>query len=239
MEVRRKDGRTDLTLGKYGSGLIETKYGTYIADSLSTFGKTGAKIGWATDTVGITLKPEMLKLIKSLREKYKFKDASEIVNAVSKWCKCSCGFEGIPKEVYEEKTEKIGDVEKKEYVFVGFECPNKRKKDPKGHILEKTYPEAENIPLETLSTEEYEKYNKYDNNPTRNRIMIDRKVAIKTSEERRFNMKWFSLLLGVGLMLLLIFVGVSYMDSNSLFKDPQKLQTLCSTVIQCAECICP
>ncbi len=235
LEVRRKD-RTEFVLGSYGAGILQTKkYGSYIMDEVSPM-KKGGRICWVTDTEGITLRPDILRTISGIQKQYGLENIEQVQQVLNNWHTCSCGFEGVPSQKFKKDIETYGEIKKEKKVFVGWECPKAKKGET--HTLKKVYPDIIYLPYKTISTENLRKYHMYDFTPTKMDSLIQQKVSLMLGEERRFNMKYFSILLGVGLLILLVFIAISYLNEHSLLSDPNKIQEFCAKIITCPQCLC-
>lgn len=228
--MRRKDGVIEFTSAVYRGGLVKSKYGVQILDegSASPEKKSGVRVAWGLDDIGITLKPEFIRAIQTIKEQYGFNDYREMEKALDMWRVCKtpgCHFEGVAVADYEEVENKVGKITNKTLVFKGLKCP-----ECEGVEMERKFPELE-VPLyKIISSEGINKFFKYNYTPTRNDVIIQREVRSQLAKQKSFPVKWIA----IGIMIFLIFIGLAIglniMEAQGLIQNPEKLVTLCRTL---------
>lgn len=233
--MKRKDGVLDLTLAKYVGGLYKSKYGVQIQDEGSAMPekKSGARIAFATDSIGITLHPKMMEIINALKKDERFNDVKEIVAALDYYRTCKkCGYEGLSIPVFKTESVEIGDLKEDKKTFSHLECAKCNAK-----TLERAFPKVD-VPLyETLSLEDYDKYFKYNYTPSRNDVIIEREVKAQMAKQRQFPVKWIAIAMAFAIIIIGLMIGMNIYQSNTLTSDPNAMLNYCSALINSQQVI--
>jgi hypothetical protein len=201
----RRDRKADFTIGKYSSGMIETKkYGDYITDPDSVMNekKSGARLFIASTELGTTISTDVAKIIQGLQEmKIPNLRIAKMINSQLHHClACKKDVLGEPK-MQEHAGKKVE----------WFECPIC---GAKGDQLQKSTMPIENLNIETLKFENLSKWSDTVMNPILQASNKELKVQEAIMDIQKPKLNVMLTFIGIGIMVFLICIGIWFLVTH-------------------------
>lgn len=210
MEVRRKDGQIDFTLGKYGQGRIHSKrYGIFFVnpDAVKHEGKTGRGIIHVIDSIGTALTEKFVLFINTMRDKFGFNNIDEIEDGLRRWSKCECGWIGVPPLKPEKKQMTDKKTGEETNITEWHETCGKCGKEDK--LVKHSLPPNFYNTLLALDYGIGDQFLRYNINPDRQEVIIEQEVKNRMAKEKASMVKWVAIIFAMGMAGFLVLLGAS------------------------------
>ncbi len=232
--LKRKDGKWSFSTAKYSEGILWHKGGFHQIDpdAVAREKRSGCDFHLALDSIGITLSDKVLMFLKTMKDKFKFKNVDEIIDGINAWRKCNkegCKFVGIPEITFKETPK----LDKDDNPMTGkdgkilieriynYKCPKCGE-----NKFTKVDPEIKFPVHQVFDPGFIDNYFLYNMNPSANEVITMREVQNQLdSEKKKQPILWVS----IGVMILLILMGFMILYTV-ISKDTSGLQNVATNI---------